>query len=338
MAIEVVNWNDLEYETREKGVRFRVDRAAISDHLGAERLGYHASVLPPGKADGPRRFHLVNERMVLVLGGRPTLRLGTAEYALSPGDVACLPPLASAPWQLLNRGDRPAHVFDAGTVGRRAVIGFPDSGKRLYRVHGELGEPDVEDVVLRDDRVTDVWDGEPYDEPLPPAGLRPDVRDPRIASGSDVPWEEFGRHPFHGRRKRLAKQVEAERLGYSFYQLAPGERPFPFHFHHVNEEFFYVRSGYGRLRTREGERDLKPGDMFACPAGSEGAHGFLNAGDAPFEYFALSTMEEPEVVEYPDSAKTYVMVGSAPGGDPNRRSVDLVVRQRDAVDVEEGER
>lgn len=338
MAIEVVNFGQLTYETREKGVRFHVDRAPISERLGARRMRYHASILPPGKADGPRRFHLVNERMILVLGGRPTLRLGAAEYDLGAADVACLPPLASAAWQLLNRDDRPAHVFGAETVGDREVIGFPDSEKRLYRVGGEIGDDEIEDVVLRGDRVTDVWEGEPYDEPLPPSGVRPDVRDPRVASGDDVPWEEFGRYPFHGRRKRLARRVEAERLGYGFYRLLPGERPFPFHFHHVNEEFFYVRGGYGRLRTREGERDLAPGDLFGCPPGPEGAHAFLNASDAPFEYFALSTMDEPEVVEYPDSAKTYVMVGSAPGGDPNRRSVDLVVRQRDAVDVEEGER
>ena len=80
--------------------------------------------------------------------------------------------------------------------------------------------------------------------------------------------------------------------------MAPGGRPWPFHFHHVNEEFFYAKE-YGQLRDKEGTRDIKPGDAFACPPGPEGAHALLNTGDAPFEVFALSTMEEPEVNEYP---------------------------------------
>ena len=48
-------------------------------------------------------------------------------------------------------------------------------------------------------------------------------------------------------------------------------------------------------------------------------------------------MEEPEVNEYPDSDKLYVMVGSAPGGDPGERAVDAAFRRSDAVSYEEGE-
>ena len=84
--------------------------------------------------------------------------------------------------------------------------------------------------------------------------------------------------------------------------------------------------------------DLSPGDAFACPPGPDGAHGFLNTGDTPLEIFALSTMEEPEVNEYPDSDKLYVMAGSPPGGDPAERTVDAAFRRADAVAYEEGER
>ena len=58
----------------------------------------------------------------------------------------------------------------------------------------------------------------------------------------------------------------------------------------------------------------------------------------PLEIFALSTMEEPEVNEYPDSDKLYVMAGSPPGGDPAERIVDAAFRRADAVAYEEGER
>src|SRR5687767_14961485 len=109
------------------------------------------------------------------------------------------------------------------------------------------------------------------------------------------------------RSASAARVAGARKLGYSVYRIASGGRPYPFHFHHVNEEFFYVRRGYGQLRDKDGTRDLKPGDAFACPPGPNGAHAILNTGDAPLEIFALSTMEEPEVSEYLDSDKLYVI-------------------------------
>ena len=335
--MNVVGWSELAYEREERGVRFGVHRARLSDRLGATRIRYEAWVVPPGRAEGPMRFHLVSEHMLLVLGGEPTLRLGAIEHPLATGDFASLPPRASLPWQVLNRGDQPAHVFVAATRDGRDVIGFPETEKRIYRVRGS-GEPPVQDVVLRGDRIVDYWDGEPVDQPLPPAPPRPAARHPHVANAGDVPWESFGRAPFRGERKRLARHVGGERLGYSLYRLQPGQRPYPFHFHHVNEEFFAARSGHGQLRGRDSTRWIHPGDAIACPPGADGAHGFLNAGDAPFVYFALSTMVQPEVVEYPDSDKSHVLIGSPPGGDPRERSVDLVVRRADAVEREEGER
>lgn len=336
--MNVVNVSELDYEKELRGVRFGVERAAISDRLDAQKLRYDARIVPPGRADGPLRFHMVAEHMILVLGGEPSLRLGAVEHPLSAGDMAAILPRASLPWQILNHGERPVHVFVAATRDGRDVIGFPESGKRIYRVRDASAERVVQDVVMRDDRVVDFWDGEPSDVPLAPAPAAPAARDPHIAHSDDVPWEAFGRTPFRGERKRLARGVGAERLGYSLYRIQPGQRPFPFHFHHVNEEFFWVRNGYGQLRARDGTRDLRPGDALNCPPGVEGAHGFLGTGDAPLVYFALSTMIEPDILEYLDSDKSHVLVGAPPGGDPRARSVDLVVRRIDAVEREEGER
>lgn len=339
MSVRVVNLGSIERETEARGVRFEVRRGPLSEKTGAERLAYATLVLPPGKADGPTRFHLVSEGMVFVLGGACRIRLGGAEHAIESGDVVALPPRPSSAWQLLNRGSGPAHLLLVETVEKRDVIALPDSGKRIYRMRtaGEAGES-IEDLVLLGDRVVDRWEGEFVDEPLDEGPPASEAGDPRIASADDVEWERFGGAAFHGDRKRLARAVGGERLGYSLYRLAPGERPFPFHFHHVNEEAFLVRSGYGELRTLEGTRRLSPGDVFGCPPGLVGAHGVLNTGDGPLEYFAVSTMIEPEVIEYPDSDKIYAMVGAPPGGDPKRRVVDRVFRRSDAVEYEEGER
>jgi uncharacterized cupin superfamily protein len=75
-----------------------------------------------------------------------------------------------------------------------------------------------------------------------------------------------------------------------------------------------------------------------CPTGADGAHAIKNTGDAPLEIFTLSTMEEPEVAEYPDSEKVYIMSGSPPGGDEEERTLNHVFRLSDAVEYNVGER
>jgi uncharacterized cupin superfamily protein len=246
------------------------------------------------------------------------------------------------------------------------VVDYPDSGNRMLSVGGlptgdgdgvsQSGATRRERVILRGGVEVSYWDGEP-EALVPCPEKQPDLeaaarspadapetgtpgleaRDRRIVNVGDVPWEPFGVGPFGGERRRLAGRVGARLLGYAVCRLARGARAWAFHFHHVNEEFFYVRSGRGELRTRDGVRALRPGDAFACPPGPAGAHQLRHAGAAPLEYFALSTMEPFEVTEYPDSRKVYVMVGSAPGGRPEEREVDALFRVADSVEYVDGE-
>lgn len=325
MGVRVVNLGSLVLAPERRGVRFEVHRSALGERLGGEKLALATVVVPPGKVDAPCRFHLRVEEMALVLGGEPHLRIGGAEHRLAAGDAVALPPRVSSAWQVLNRGERPAHLLVAGTRGEGDVMGLPDSRKKVYRVGGD-GEP-VRNVVLGERGVTDLYEGEDADVPLGPAPPEPAARDPRIANVEEAPWEAFGRIPFGGERRRLSRRTGAVELGYSLYRIAPGRQAFPFHFHHVNEEFFYLRRGYGRLRTVDGERDVGPGDAFLCRAGVGGAHSVMNTGDATLEYFALSTMADPEVLEYPDTGETHVMVGAPPGGDPRRRVLDRIFRR-----------
>lgn len=325
MNVRVVNLASLQLVPERRGVRFEAHRSALGERLGAAGLELTTIVVPSGRVDAPCRYHLAVESFALVLGGSPHLRLGGAEYRLGPGDFAALPPRVSSAWQILNRDADPAHVLVAATRNAGDVVGLPDSGKRVYRVGGGGERP--RDVVVDGDAASDVFAGEDVDVPLGPAPPEPAARDPRTANLDDVEWEAFGRAPFGGERRRLSRRVGAVGLGYSLYRVSPGRQAFPFHFHHVNEEFFYLRRGYGQLRTVDGTRDVGPGDAFLCRAEIGGAHALLNTGDAPLEYFALSTMIDPEVLEYPDTGETHVMVGSPPGGDPRRRILDRVFRR-----------
>ena len=117
-----------------------------------------------------------------------------------------------------------------------------------------------------------------------------------------------------GLRVRLAKvgaRLGGERLGATLWELLPGQRTI-FHCHHANEELLLVVDGEPVVRTTDGERSLVPGDVTIFRRGAEGMHGLLNRTDEPVRFLFVSTMSEPDVIEFPDSGKIGVFAGAAP--------------------------
>lgn len=136
----------------------------------------------------------------------------------------------------------------------------------------------------------------------------------------------------------IGPAIGAQKLGCSLIVVPPGKRAYPFHCHHVNEELFFVVEGRGMVRIGDREYPIRRGDVIAAPAGGrETAHQIVNTGDEELRYLAMSTMIPTEVVEYPDSAKTSVYVGSAPGGDRSARTFTWRGRLPPPTDYWEGE-
>jgi len=101
----------------------------------------------------------------------------------------------------------------------------------------------------------------------------------------------------------VGAHIGAELIGGSMYELEPGDRLWPYHTHHANEEWMIVLRGRPTLRTHEGEQELTEGDVVAFPRGKEGLHQVSNGTDAPIRVLMLSTLIKPDLVEYPDSGK-----------------------------------
>ncbi len=101
----------------------------------------------------------------------------------------------------------------------------------------------------------------------------------------------------------VGERIGAELLGGSMYELEPGDRLWPYHTHHANEEWVIVVRGRPTLRTHEGERQLGEGDVVAFPRGKEGAHQIRNETDAPIRVLMLSSTIKPDIVEYLDTGK-----------------------------------
>ena len=105
----------------------------------------------------------------------------------------------------------------------------------------------------------------------------------------------------------VGARIESELIGGSMYELEPGDRLWPYHTHHANEEWLIVLRGCPTLRTPDGEQDLAEGDVVAFRRGKAGAHQVRNGTDAPIRVLMLSTLLAPDVVEYLDSGKVSVV-------------------------------
>jgi uncharacterized cupin superfamily protein len=152
-------------------------------------------------------------------------------------------------------------------------------------------------------------------------------------------WDaEQDEPPFTWRRSRIGRQAGSEKLGASLFEVPPGASSFPLHVHYANEEMLIVLSGRPTLRTLDGDpRELAPGDVIACPVGPRGAHRIDNRSDEPIRFMVVSTMNAPEVNDYPESNKTWVRT-YPPGGRPGDDEYELILSKDAQVHYLDGER
>ncbi|MCG7402156.1 MULTISPECIES: cupin domain-containing protein [Caballeronia] len=133
---------------------------------------------------------------------------------------------------------------------------------------------------------------------------------------------------------RIGGMLGARKLGYSLIVLEAGKRAFPFHHHRVNEEMFFVVEGEGEVRIGQETHAIRAGDVIACPPGDAStAHQIVNTGAQPLRYLAVSTMQSPEVVEYPDTGRQAVLVADEPGV----KGLRAVFRASDSLHYWDGE-
>ena len=108
---------------------------------------------------------------------------------------------------------------------------------------------------------------------------------------------------------RFGEHLGATLWGGTLYELGPGERMCPYHWHFAEEEWLIVVTGSPTLRTPEGERVLRRWDVAVFRRGPDGAHEVLNDTGEPARLVMLSTASDPEVCVYPDTGEVGVVAG-----------------------------
>jgi uncharacterized cupin superfamily protein len=136
----------------------------IGQALGAQKLGYNVTALPPGRRAFQLHCHRVNEEMFFVIEGTGEVRIGTERFPVRAGDViACPPGGPETAHQIINTGAAELRYLAVSTEMSPDICEYPDSGKFgvLGKVAGEGGQPEVFRFLGNKDRSLGYYDGEP---------------------------------------------------------------------------------------------------------------------------------------------------------------------------------
>jgi uncharacterized cupin superfamily protein len=139
-----------------------------------------------------------------------------------------------------------------------------------------------------------------------------------IVNTDDIKWESLEKRDTVFKRKKLAEAAGSEQIGCSLYEIPPGQKAWPYHYHTANEEAMFVLSGSGTLRLDDEMTSIREGEYVTFPTDERGGHRVINDSEETLTYLMISTMIEPDVTVYPDSEKFGVYVGSPPGGEGKR--------------------
>jgi uncharacterized cupin superfamily protein len=120
----------------------------------------------------------------------------------------------------------------------------------------------------------------------------------------DPEWDRTADRPgWKSKDAWVGRHIGGELLGASMYELEPGDKLWPYHTHHMNEEWLLVVRGEPTVRTPDGEHVLSEGDVIAFPRGEDGYHQVINRTESPIRVLILSSLVPGDLIHYPDSGK-----------------------------------
>ncbi len=162
--IHRINLDDLEFrderaEHVQQPERYHNFDAEVGFVIGARKLGYRVSTMPPGHYFCPLHGHAREEEMFFVLDGEPSIRTLAGTLRCRKGDFIAFPVGESGTHQLLNESDAPATVLLLGRTEAFESCYYPDSDKLLVDMERPL-KGDRRSFLLRATPELDYFDGE----------------------------------------------------------------------------------------------------------------------------------------------------------------------------------
>lgn len=97
--------------------------------IGARKLGYRLTTIPPGKKFCPVHSHMLEEETFFVLDGEPTIRTPRGSLPCRKGDFIAFPVGDRGAHQVVNESAAPATLLLLGLNCDPEVCYYPDSDK-----------------------------------------------------------------------------------------------------------------------------------------------------------------------------------------------------------------
>jgi len=164
MPQPLANLDELEFDDIEDNGDYTSRRARFSAGIGARKLGYNLTELPPGRTQCPFHSHREEEEMFLILEGEGELRFGDQRYPLRKHDVvACPTGGPEVAHQIINTGSVTMRYLSLSTMSTTEVCEYPDSGKVGVFAGGD-GAPPLR-KMFRAEATVDYYDREPLAPP-----------------------------------------------------------------------------------------------------------------------------------------------------------------------------
>lgn len=101
------------------------EKRPLGELFGLRKLGANLTRLAPGAHSALYHRHSVQEELVYVLEGEPTLVTDVGETPLQPGMFAAFPAGGTA-HHLVNRSDRPAVYLEVGDRAAGDEVSYPN--------------------------------------------------------------------------------------------------------------------------------------------------------------------------------------------------------------------
>jgi uncharacterized cupin superfamily protein len=162
MRRNIVNLSELELQPRPPqfaptgaaAERYDARIAFIGARIGAKKLGYNLTAVPPGKRAFPFHSHRVQEEMFFVLEGTGEVRIGAERFPIRAGDViACPTGGPETAHQIINTGSTELRYLAISTKESTEICEYPDTGKIA-------GFGDSMRFVVRGEQQVGYWEGE----------------------------------------------------------------------------------------------------------------------------------------------------------------------------------
>ena len=155
----IMNLDEVKLDDVEENGIYTSSRGRISNHIGAQQLGYNLTILPPGKVQCPFHNHHAEEEMFFILEGSGELRFGDKRYPLRPHDVIACP--AGGPavaHQIINTGKTEMRYLSLSTMAEIETCEYPDSNK----INITVDRQGVREVrkIFRAENTVDYYDRE----------------------------------------------------------------------------------------------------------------------------------------------------------------------------------